>query len=290
MPIPGATRSGFAAQSRYVGPRELKLAIVSSPRRRCAVRARRADGQDPGRVARRRDAAVLRQARRVLAEVAGGRDDDDAGVDHALGGERQRVGPGRLVNRRADRHVDDADVVRRVIREHPIERRDDVADGPVAGVVEDAQRDDAGVWRGAGLEAARIEAVAGDDAGDVRAVAVSIVRRHAAVHKVDERLNPLVAEGIERARPIGQVVMPARDTGVDDRDANARAREAERLLDGPRADRERGRKWDWATWPGGAAAQHRWIGAAQTRRRVRSAGGGVAANAAEVLSALGVGG
>src|SRR6185503_3921088 len=31
-PTPGATRSGFADQSRYVGPRELKLAIVSSRR------------------------------------------------------------------------------------------------------------------------------------------------------------------------------------------------------------------------------------------------------------------
>src|SRR5918911_1824041 len=35
IPVPGATRSGFAAQSRYVGPRELKLATTSSPR--CGV-------------------------------------------------------------------------------------------------------------------------------------------------------------------------------------------------------------------------------------------------------------
>src|SRR6516165_12549919 len=32
VPTPGATRSGFAAQSRYVGPRELNDAIVSSSR------------------------------------------------------------------------------------------------------------------------------------------------------------------------------------------------------------------------------------------------------------------
>src|SRR3954462_3417674 len=32
VPTPGATRSGFAAQSRYVGPRELNVAIVSSAR------------------------------------------------------------------------------------------------------------------------------------------------------------------------------------------------------------------------------------------------------------------
>jgi len=32
VPTPGATRSGFASQSRYDGPRELKPAIVSSDR------------------------------------------------------------------------------------------------------------------------------------------------------------------------------------------------------------------------------------------------------------------
>src|SRR5438128_1459779 len=32
LPAPGATRSGLAAQSRYVGPRELNVAIVSSRR------------------------------------------------------------------------------------------------------------------------------------------------------------------------------------------------------------------------------------------------------------------
>src|SRR5687767_2390050 len=33
LPWPGATRSGFADQSRYVGPRDEKLATVSSSRR-----------------------------------------------------------------------------------------------------------------------------------------------------------------------------------------------------------------------------------------------------------------
>ena len=32
VPTPGATRSGLADQSRYVGPRELKVAMLSSPR------------------------------------------------------------------------------------------------------------------------------------------------------------------------------------------------------------------------------------------------------------------
>ena len=94
--------------------------------------ARRADGQHPGRIARRGDPAVLRLAVSVLAEVAGGGDDDDAGVDGALGGERQRVGLERLGDRRADRQVDDADVVGALVRDRPVERRDDVADDAAA--------------------------------------------------------------------------------------------------------------------------------------------------------------
>ena len=42
---------------------------------------------------------VLQLARRVLAEVAGGGDDDNAAVGERLGGERQRVGPVRLGDR-----------------------------------------------------------------------------------------------------------------------------------------------------------------------------------------------
>ncbi len=48
---------------------------------------------------------------RLLAEVARGRDDDDAGVDGALGRQRQRIGLVGLGDARANRQVDDADVV-----------------------------------------------------------------------------------------------------------------------------------------------------------------------------------
>ena len=101
-----------------------------------------ADGQHPGRVARRRDGAVLHLAGDgVLAEVAGRGHDDDARVDDALGRERQRVGLVRLRDRRANREVDDADVVGVAVRDDPVERRDDVADVAAAMIVEDLQAD-----------------------------------------------------------------------------------------------------------------------------------------------------
>ena len=78
---------------------------------------------------------------RVLPEVAGRRHDDDARVDHALGRERQRVGDVRLGDRRANREVDDADVVGGPVRDDPVERRDHVADVAAAAIVEDLQAD-----------------------------------------------------------------------------------------------------------------------------------------------------
>ena len=198
VPTPGATRSGFADQSTYVGPRELKLASVSSARANGAVGGRRADGEHPRRVARRVDAAVLRKSRGVLAEVARGRDHDHACVDDALCRERQRVGPVRLVDGGADGQVDDADVVGETIREHPVQRGDDVADGALAVRVEHLQRDDIRIRRDTGLLAVRVVAVARDDAGDVRAVAVVVVRLSVAADEVDERGDALVGPGILR--------------------------------------------------------------------------------------------
>ena len=66
--------------------------------------------------------------------------------------------------------------------------------------------------------AVRVVAVAGDDAGDVRAVAPVVVLRGAAVDEVDERGDALAA-----AVGDGQVVVPRRDARVDDRDADAGA-------------------------------------------------------------------
>ena len=222
-----------------------------------ALRARATDGQHPGRVARRADAAVLRQPRRVLAEVAGGADHHDAGVDDALGREGQRVGPGRFVNRRAHRHVDDADVVGSVVGEDPVQRGDDVADRAVAVAVEHLQRNQVRLGRRAAFLAVRIVAVARDDAGDVRAVPVVVVRRGVPVDEVDELHHALVAVGIQRAGRTGQVVMPAGDAGVDDRDADARPGEAQRVANDLRAHRQRRAVVELGRRPVVVQAEHR---------------------------------
>ena len=211
--------------------------VVGTVRR--PLRARAADGQHPRRVAGRADAAVLNLPRRVAAEVARGGDDHDARVDDLLRGDRQRVGPRGFVDRRADRHVDDADVVRRVIRQHPVERGDDAADGAVAVRVEHLERDQARLGGRARLLATRIVAVARDDAGDVRAVAVVVVGLRPAVHEVHELRHALIAVGIQHGRGVREVVVPRRDAGVDHGNADAGARKAEHLANHARADRHR---------------------------------------------------
>ena len=164
MPTPGATRSGLAWKSIAVGPRELNAGdgVVAAIDR--AVVARRADGDDPRRVAGRADRAVLRLAVGRSAEVARGGDDDEPGLDRALGGERQRVGVVRLVDAGGDREVDDAEVQRVLVRDRVVDRRDDVADVALAGGVEHFLDEQRRARRDAAAAAARVVAVAGDDA------------------------------------------------------------------------------------------------------------------------------
>ena len=59
-----------------------------------------------------------------------------------LRGQRQRILEVRLGDRRAHRHVHDADVVRALVADRPLERQDDVADDPLALRVEHLQADD----------------------------------------------------------------------------------------------------------------------------------------------------
>ena len=98
-----------------------------------------------------------------------------------------------------------------------VERRDDVADVAVAVAVEHLEDDQARARRDAAARAIRIVAVAGDDPGDVRAVAVVVVRERLEVDEVHEMDDAIGAE----------VVVPGGDAGVDDRDADARAVDAE---------------------------------------------------------------
>ena len=97
MPYARRDEIGLRLKSTHVGPSELKLAsvVVGALERALACSTRRPSAPT-ARYAGRSDAAVLQLALGVLAEVAGGRDDDDALVDDALGRERQRVGPVRL--------------------------------------------------------------------------------------------------------------------------------------------------------------------------------------------------
>ena len=211
--------------------------IVATTRR--AVRARGADRQDPRSVARRHDAAVLRFALGVLAKVARCRHDHDAGVNQALGRNRQRIGPVRFNDCCADREVHDADLVARPVGEHPVERLDDVADPALTVRVEDLQHGEAGIGRDPGVLPVRVEAVSGNDARHVRAVAVIVIRQRLAADEVDEGRHPLVAVRIERCRAAGEVVVPARDARVDDRHTDAGAGKAETAIDFPRPDRQR---------------------------------------------------
>ena len=71
---------------------------------------------------------------------------------------------------------------------------------PLPFCVEHLERDDVRVGRDAALLAVRVVAVAGDDAGDVRAVAVVVVRERTAVDEVDELVDALIAVGKQLRR------------------------------------------------------------------------------------------
>ena len=111
---------------------------------------------------------------------------------------------------------------------------------PLPCAVENLEHDEVCIRRHAGVLRVRVVAVARDDAGDVRTVSIIVVRRRDAVDEIDEGRDALVAEGVRAARAARQVVVPRRDAGVDDRNADARAGVTERLLNGPRTDRDRG--------------------------------------------------
>ena len=138
--------------------------------------ARCSHRQDPRRVTGRRDAAVLGLPQRVPAEVPGSCHDDDARVHRALGGLGQRVGVVRFGDPRADRQIDDADVVGLPVRDRPFERGNHVADDAAAGPVEHLQPDQVRIGRDAGARPGRVEPVAGEDTRHMRAVAVVVVR------------------------------------------------------------------------------------------------------------------
>ena len=100
--------------------------------------------------------------------------------------------------------------------------------------VERLQRDDVRARRDRVAGAVGVEAVAGDDARDVRAVAPVVVRLRVAVDEIHEVRDALALAVGDR-----QVIVPAGDARVDDRDADAGAVVSHQLLHRAGADRDR---------------------------------------------------
>ena len=129
-----------------------------------------------------------------------------------------------LVHAGGDREVDHADVERGAVRDRVVDGRDDVADVAVAGAVERLEHDELGAGRDAAARAVRVEAVAGDDARDVRAVAVVVVGE-------DWPLTKSAKWTMRRSRSSCHAI----DAGINGGDADVQAGDAEVLGDPSRA-------------------------------------------------------
>ncbi len=143
--------------------------------------------------------------------IAGGRDDVDAGASGGFDRLHERIGFGGLVDRMAERQVDDVDAKPVFVRGGVLDRADDVAGQSLPVSVEHLQHDQARFGGEAAVSLLTLRAVAGDEAGDVRAVAVRVAR--------GPRDAPLreVVEGDDAVAELGSGL----DAGVDHRDADA---------------------------------------------------------------------
>src|SRR5207344_2175605 len=130
-----------------------------------------------------------------------------------------------------NRQVDDADVVPIlvVIPGHPIERRDDVGDRTVAVAIENLENGQRRTGRDAGVLAARILAVARENAGDVRAVAEIVEPRQARDGRGE----------ILEERDVLEIVVTECQPRVDYRDFDTGARVTEVGAREKRAGRDR---------------------------------------------------
>ena len=125
--------------------------------------------------------------------IAASRDDEDAGADGAFDRGADRIVAIRLQHRRAKRQIDDPDVELGAVGNGVIERGNHIADAPLAGSIERFQDHQPRAGRQARACAARIEAVARDDAGHMGPVAIVVVRRVEAAHEIDEPIDALRA-------------------------------------------------------------------------------------------------
>ena len=115
----------------------------------------------------------------------------------------------------------------------PLEGEDQVRFVAVAGRVEDLQPVQVDVRRDARDEVAVL--LGGEDAGDVRPVAVVVHRVGVVVHEVVAALVVVQELGVDDVRDVVRVVVDVVDAGVDDRDLDAVAPDAGGV-DGRRAD------------------------------------------------------
>ena len=99
VPVPGATRSGFASKSMKVGPDELKPAIVSSLRVSVPFVLEAPTVSTHGALAGAVMPPYCSSPAAFLPKLPAAVDDGDALVGQRLGRERQRVGPVRFVDR-----------------------------------------------------------------------------------------------------------------------------------------------------------------------------------------------
>ena len=149
-----------------------------------------------------------------------------------LDGRVERVDPVGHRRVAAQREVEHADVELVLVVDDELDAVDDVQDGRVADLVGRLDGDDVGVRRDADVVAVErvhrraVEAVAGDDARHVRAVAEAVAGLVGARRRDDVGDD---ARAPVRALEVDQV---AGDAGVDhgDADAGARVAEAPRLV------------------------------------------------------------
>jgi hypothetical protein len=106
---------------------------------------------------------------------------------------------------------------------------------PLPVRIERLQRNDVGAGRDRITRAISVEAVAGDDARDVRAVAPVVIRLRVAVDEIHE-----VRDALALAVRNRQVIVPGGDTRIDNRDAYAGAVVPHQLLHGACADGDGG--------------------------------------------------
>src|SRR5262249_56406845 len=140
---------------------------------------------------------------------AGGGRGGGPGSDGALRGGRGGIAGVRLVNARRDREVEDAEVERVLVRDRVVDGGDHVADVALAAAVEHLLDQERRAGRDAAPAAARIVAAAGQNPGDVRAVAVVVVRGRLERDEIDEPRDAVRTE----------IVVPRGDAGGDQRNA-----------------------------------------------------------------------